>query len=446
MGCCHYQAPEAGCDGAFTVDASRITFGRGCLAEVGDRVAALGLKRVALFTDPRVAALPHFETVRDSLATAGLDVAVYDGVRIEPTDQSFLEAARFAAEAKPDGFVSLGGGSVMDTCKAANLYATHPANFLAYVNAPIGEGRAVPGPLKPHIACPTTSGTGSEVTGIAIFDLLALKAKTGIVSPKLRPTEALVDPDCTATLPSEVVAASGLDVLSHALESYTARPFVRRSAPARPTLRPMSQGANPWSDVGCREAMRLLGLYLERAVADGADAEAREQVMWAATLAGIAFGNAGVHAPHGMAYAVAGLVRDFRPPGYPQEEPPADGSPSAIEPLIPHGMSVIVNAPAVFRYIAESSPDRHLEAAGWLGAEVRGAEARDAGEVLATRLIELMRAVGMPNGIGGVGYGEGDLAALTDGAYPQQRLLQNAPREMTKTVLTDLFRGALRYW
>ena len=435
MGCCHYPAVGEGCDGAFTVDTSRITFGRGCLAEVGDRARALGMTRVALFSDARVARLPHFEKVRQSLLAAGLDVAVYTDVHVEPTDASFLDAARFASELRPDGYVSLGGGSVIDTCKAANLYATHPADFLAYVNAPVGEGRPVPGPLKPHLACPTTSGTGSEVTGITIFDLLSLAAKTGIASPALRPTEALIDPDCTATLPGEVVAASGLDVLSHALESYTARPYVHRPAPARPSLRPMSQGANPWSDLGCREALRLMGLYLERGVKDAEDAEAREQLMWAATLAGIAFGNAGVHAPHGMAYAVAGRVRDFRPPGYPEDEA-----------LVPHGMAVIVNAPAVFRYTATASPERHLEAAGHLGADVRGAGPGDAGEVLAGRLVQVMRAVGMPNGLVGVGYTDADVAALTEGAFPQQRLLQNAPREMTRPVLTDLFHQALRYW
>ncbi len=435
MGCCHYQHVGEGCDNAFTVDTSRITFGRGCLSEVGDRARALGMNRVALFSDERMARLPHFQKVHQSLSAAGLDVVVYTHVHVEPTDQSFLDAARFASEARPDGYISLGGGSVIDTCKAANLYATYPADFLAYVNAPVGEGRPVPGPLKPHIACPTTSGTGSEVTGITIFDLLSMGAKTGIASPALRPTEALIDPECTATLPGEVVAASGLDVLSHALESYTARPYVRRPAPQRPSLRPMSQGANPWSDLGCREALRLMGLYLERGVADAGDHEAREQLMWASTLAGIAFGNAGVHAPHGMAYAVAGLVRDFRPSGYPQDEP-----------LVPHGMAVIVNAPAVFRYTAEVSPERHLEAAQWLGADVRGATPADAGEVLAGKLIQIMRAVGIPNGLAGVGYGEADLGALTEGAFPQQRLLQNAPREMSRPVLTDLFRKALSYW
>lgn len=435
MSCCHYQPTDDGMDTAFTVDASRVTFGRGCLTELGDRAAALGMTRVALFTDPVVAGLEIFDTARRSLRDAGIDVVTYAESHVEPTDESFTSAAAFAAEARPDGYVSVGGGSVMDTAKAANLYATHPADFLSYVNPPVGEGTPVPGPLRPHIACPTTSGTGSEVTGIAIFDLLSMKAKTGIASPALRPTEALVDPDSTDTLPAEVVACSGLDVLSHALESFTARPFVRRPAPARPSLRPMSQGANPWSDLGSLEALRLLGRYLERAVADASDREAREQTMWAATLAGIAFGNAGVHIPHAMSYAVAGQVRSFHADGYPGSEP-----------IVPHGMSVILNAPAVFRSTASTNPQRHIEAAGHLGGDVTDAAQEDAGVVLADELVRIMRAVGMPNGLSAVGYAEADCADLAEGAWPQQRLLQNAPVDSDIASLTELFASAMRYW
>lgn len=433
MSCCHHE-PVAGGDGAFSVDASRITFGRGCIAELGDRARALGMTRVGLFSDARVSRLEFFDSARAALRAAGLDVVTYTDVRVEPTDVSFREATRFAVDAGVDGYVSVGGGSVIDTAKAANLYTSHPADFLAYVNAPVGAGRPVPGPLAPHIACPTTSGTGSEVTGIAICDLLSLRAKTGIAAPALRPTEALIDPDCTDTLPAEVVACSGLDVLAHALESYTARPFRRRPVADPPSRRPASQGANPWSDLGCREALRLLGTYLERAVADAADREAREQVMWAATLAGIAFGNAGVHIPHAMSYAVAGQVGDFHPAGYPGPES-----------IVPHGMAVIVNAPSVFRATAHTDPRRHAEAAALLGG---GAAAADdvAGEALAAELVRIMRAVGMPNGLTGVGYGELDCAALADGAWPQQRLLQNAPIETSPEVLRALYRAALRYW
>jgi alcohol dehydrogenase class IV len=231
-----------------------------------------------------------------------------------------------------------------------------------------------------------------------------------------------------------VVAASGFDVLCHAMESFTARPFTARPKPAGPRARPMSQGANPWSDVGSLEALRLSGRFLVRAVKDASDTEARERMSWAATLAGIAFGNAGVHLPHGMSYAVAGLVRDFHAEGYPEG------------PLVPHGISVVVSAPAVARFTAVADPARHLDVTEALGGDVRGASNDDAGELLAKRLEELMRATSMPNGAGGVGYGPSDLAALTEGAIVQQRLLSNAPRAVDRASLSTLFQSALSYW
>jgi alcohol dehydrogenase class IV len=432
VSCCHYYAITDGHESAFAVDISSIVFGPGALKEAGEHARSLGMKRAALFTDKRVGALQHVADALASLRSAGVDVTVYDEVKVEPTDESFRAASRFAAEGRFDGYVSVGGGSVIDTCKAANLYATHPAEFLDYVNAPIGAGRAVPGPLKPHIACPTTCGTGSECTGIAIFDLLSKQVKTGIASKRLRPSLALVDPTTTYSLPKNVVAASGFDVLSHALESYTARPYTMR---AKAAARPMSQGANPWSDTGCEAALRKLGTYLVRAVNDASDREARDAMMFAATLAGIAFGNSGVHVPHGMSYSVAGLVKDFRPEGYPKAEA-----------MVPHGMSVIVNAPSVFRFTAEACPGRHLDGAAWLGADVRGAAEEDAGDVLAKHLIRLMRETAIPNGVSGVGYGESDVTALSEGAFAQQRLLTNSPRDVGRDDLAKLFRGAMRYW
>ena len=435
MSCCHYYAIAEGGESAFSVDISSIVFGPGVLGELGEHAKALGMARVALFTDKRIGRLHFFESARDSLRRAGLSVALYDEVKVEPTDKSFLEATRFAADGAFDGYVSVGGGSVMDTCKAANLYATWPADFLDYVNAPIGRGKPVPGALRPHIACPTTCGTGSESTGITIFDLLSMQVKTGIASRRLRPSLALIDPTATHTLPKEVVAASGFDVLSHALESYTARPYTSRAKSDRPSLRPMSQGANPWSDLGCEGALKLLGQNLARAVNDASDTEARDNMMYAATLAGIAFGNSGVHVPHGMAYSVAGLVREFRPAGYPQDEP-----------IVPHGMSVIVNAPSVFRFTASACPERHLHGALCLGAETRGASKDDAGEVLARHIIGLMQQTGIPNGIAGVGYRDGDIGALCEGAFAQQRLLTNSPRPVGKDDLAGLYRGAMQYW
>jgi hydroxyacid-oxoacid transhydrogenase len=435
LGCCHYYEFTEGRESVFAVDPSAIRFGAGVLQEVGHDARGLGLKRIALYTDRVVTQLHIVADAIKAFRDAGIDAVVYDEVHVEPTDQSISTAIRFAQETEFDGFVSIGGGSVMDTCKAANLYSTYPANLLAYVNAPIGEARPVPGPLKPHIACPTTSGTGSECTGIAVFDLLEMKVKTAIAHRALRPTLSLIDPSVTRTLPANVVASSGFDVLSHALESYTAVPFTHRIQPERPDLRPMSQGANPYSDIGCLEALRRTGRYLLRAVADADDSEAREGMMLSATLAGIAFGNSGVHIPHGMSYSVAGLVRDFRPQGYPQAEP-----------ICPHGISVIVDAPAAFRYTAPACPERHLEAAACLGADVRDATADDAGEVLADHLIAMMRNTDIPNGISGVGYGEADIPALARGAFAQQRLLNNAPIDVSDETLRSLYRSALAYW
>lgn len=419
----------------FTVDPVPLKYGHGALAELGADARAMDMTRVALFTDATVASLPCVETARTSLAAAGLDVVLYDAVKVEPTDRSFAEAAAFARAARVDGFVSIGGGSVMDTAKAANLLSTWPDDLLAYVNAPIGEAKPVPGPLKPHIACPTTSGTGSETTGVAIFDLVERQLKTGISSKLLKPRLAVVDPTSTYTLPAGVVAATGFDVLTHAIESYTARPFTSRERPAAPHLRPPYQGANPWSDGGALEAIRLGGRYLERAVADSTDHEAHDFLTFAATLAGMSFGNAGVHIPHAMSYAVAGLNHDFKARGYERN----DG-------MVPHGISVVVNAPAAFRFTADADPERHLTAAAALGADVHDAGPQDAGEVLAARLAHMMRATGIPNGLGDIGYSDADIPALVRSAWPQQRLLVQAPKPVGKDDLAELFRAAMRYW
>lgn len=437
MFCCrhdHYE-PSANGDYGFEVDGARVTYGRGVLAEIGAAARKLQVTRAAVFIDPHLRDFPFVSTALDALRAAQVDAVTYTDIAIEPTDASFKAAAAFAVDGKFDGYVSIGGGSTMDTCKAADLYATYPADFMDYVNAPIGAGREIPGPLAPHIACPTTTGTGSECTGIAIFDYLAMNAKTGIRARELRPALGMIDPDVTRSLPPMVVACSGFDVLSHALESYTALPYTRHPRTQPGVARSLSQGANPYSDVGCTGALPIIGEHIARAVNDPADEVARERMMFAAMLAGIAFGNAGCHLPHAMSYAVSGNVKDFRAPGYAPEEP-----------MIPHGMSVILNAPAVFRFTAPACPERHLEAARMLGADVRGAALEDAGELLSARIMELMRATGIPNGLAAVGYGVADVETLVDGSFPQKGLIQNAPRETSREQLHSLYTSALSHW
>ena len=436
MTCCHADfALTDASDKAFTIGLPTFTFGAGCLAEAGEQALEQGMKRVALFTDANLRHSIHVASVLASLRAAGIEPAIFDEISVEPTTASFQAAARFAAEGKFDGYVSVGGGSVMDTCKAANLYATHPAEFMSYVNAPIGGGQKVPGPVKPHIACPTTAGTGSETTGIAIFNLTEINAKTGIVSRRLIPTVALIDPTVTLTLPAMVMAASGFDCMSHALESITARAWPKRLNPARGANRPVSQGANPFSDALAGEALRAVGKFLVRAVNDASDVEARTEMMFAATQAGIAFNAAGCHLPHGLSYSVSGLTRDFHPAGYPAEKT-----------LVPHGMAVVLNNPSVWRYTASCSPQRHLHGAACLGVETRDALPRDAGDALAGRVIEMMRATGMPNGLSALGFTAADVDALAAGSEPQYRVIRNAPKDVSLADLKDLFGAAMRYW
>jgi hydroxyacid-oxoacid transhydrogenase len=398
-------------------------------------MARLGARRVMVVTDPRLAASEPVDTVLRSLRAEGLEAMLYDAVRVEPTDRSFMDAAAVATDGQFDGYVAVGGGSVIDTAKAANLYATYPAPLLTYVNPPIGEGKPVPGPLRPLIAIPTTAGTGSETTGVAIFDYEELHAKTGIAHRSLRPAMGIIDPDNTRTMPPMVAACSALDVLSHAVESFTALPYHDRAAAEHPGKRPAYQGANPISDIWAKEAMAAMARNIGRAVEDPSDDEARGEMLLAAAYAGIGFGNAGVHLPHGMSYPVSGLVRDFIPPGYPEDHP-----------IVPHGMSVILNAPAVFRWTAQANPARHIEAATLLGAETRGATPADAGEILATAIESIMRRVGMPNGLAAIGFGPNDVEALVAGTLPQHRVTKLSPRPASADDLRELFRGAMRYW
>lgn len=420
---------------AFTIDTSSIKFGPGITSEAGYELARLGAKRVLVVTDPQLVDSQAVRTAVDSLKQANVDFAVFDQVSVEPTDASLRIAIDFAVEGNFDGFLPVGGGSSIDTAKAANLYSTYPADFLEYVNAPIGKGTPVPGDLKPLVAVPTTAGTGSETTGVSIFDFEELGAKTGIAHRSLRPDVGLVDPENTRTLPKMVAACSGFDVLCHGIESYTALPFSQREAPASPAVRPAYQGSNPISDVWALAALEMVGNSILPAVLDADDMDARTNMAMAATFAGVGFGNAGVHLPHGMSYPVSGLVKQYRPEGYPEDNP-----------IVPHGMAVILNAPAVFQYTASSNPERHMRAAQLLGADVNGAGPEDAGDLIAERLIYILKEIGVPNGLGGVGYTADDVPALVEGTLPQHRVTKLAPRPTGAEELSQLFTDSMKLW
>jgi hydroxyacid-oxoacid transhydrogenase len=323
----------------------------------------------------------------------------------------------------------------MDTAKVANLYTTHPADFMTYVNPPIGDGTPVPGPLKPLVAVPTTAGTGSETTGVAIFDYLEMHAKTGIAHRALRPVKGIVDPNNTRSLPKMVAACTGLDQLTHALESITALPYYQRPAPESPKMRPAYQGSNPISDIWASRSTEMISKNLVRVFENPDDDEARSQVMLAATLAGIGFGNAGVHLAHGMSYPVAGMVKEYVPEGYPPGHP-----------IVPHGMAVVLNAPAVFRFTAQANPELHLYAAQLMGVDITGANPADAGEILADAIIDLMRKVDMPNGLNAVGFSSDDIDKLVEGTIPQHRVTKLSPRPASPDDLKQLFLDSLKLW
>lgn len=425
-------------ESAFEMAASAIRFGPGVTREIGMDLAELGIRHALVLTDPWIRKLPPVAAVEQSLNDNKIAYTLFDRVRVEPTDISFREAIDFARGIDFDAIIAVGGGSTIDTAKAVNLYTCYPPeDFLDYVNPPIGKGKPVPGPVKPLFAVPTTAGTGSETTGVAIFDLAHLHAKTGIAHRRLKPTLGFLDPDNTRTMPSAVAAATGLDVLSHAIESYTAVHYTERPAPERPILRPAYQGNNPISDVWSLQALRMVGEYIFRAVEDTSDDEARSNMILASAYAGVGFGNAGVHLPHGMSYPVSGMVkgRGYRQSGYPDQPE-----------MIPHGFSVILNAPAVFRFTAQACPQRHLDAAAALGVDISNANPADAGKILADRIIVMMDRLKVPSGLKELGYTSADIPALVEGTLPQHRVTKLSPRPATQDDLARLFEETLQVY
>ena len=417
----------------FTWGAPPLKFGAGAVDEIGFEMAQFGARRVLILTDPRINELGLPARIAESLTKHGITSEIFDGCHVEPTDDSMDKAAGYARSQGPwDGFVAVGGGSSIDTAKAVNLLTTDEGALMDYINAPIGAGRAPKGQLKPLIAVPTTAGTGSESTAMCVLDVLSMRVKTGISHWRLRPTLAVIDPLVSLTLPPEVTASAGMDIVCHALESYTARWYTTFDR-KQPEQRVTYCGSNPVSDLWCEKALTLLAASFRAAFRDGSDLEARSNMMLAATFAGMGFGNSGVHIPHANAYPIAGMVKDYRPPGYPQAEP-----------MVPHGMSVSLTAPEAFRFSFSSAPERHLHAAALLAPDAE--KLNDPGEQLPAAVIDLMRDIDIPNGIGAVGYTEADIGDLVPGTMKQQRLLATCPRPVGEDDIAAIFAKSIQNW
>ena len=425
--CRRWSPSNPGRESVFSWEAPPVRFGRGATAEVGAALSALGARRALVVTDRGLRATGLPDKVRALVENAGVAATVWDGAQVEPTDTSLRAALSELASERFDAFVGVGGGSSIDTCKGVNLLISHPAEELAvYLAPPHGEGRPIPGALKPMIGVPTTAGTGSECSAVAVFNLEQLHVKGALSNPRLRPRLAVVDPDNTLTCPPLVTASAGYDALVQTLESYTCRPFNERARPPEPTQRALYAGATPISDTWSERALGLIGRYFRRAVASPGDIEARYGMSLAALFSRL--GTAGSHLPHAAAYAIAGMVREYRPLEF--------GSGPA---LVPHGLSVVATAAAAFDYTCASSPERHDRALRLLTvSDPAGTAPSTLGEWLRSLIAE----TGGPRGIDEFGFGAADVPDLVAATSTQTRLLVGCPSPTDDEALSNVFQAS----
>jgi alcohol dehydrogenase len=382
-------------------------FGRGALAAL-PRVAAGFGSRALLVADPNVLAQPAGAAVPEALAQAGVDTIVFDGAEPD-VPLSCIDRCVEAVEGREvDMVIGLGGGSAIDVAKLAALLLRHPGPLERYY----GEG-AVPGGTLPVIAIPTTAGTGSEVSPVAVVTDPDRHLKVGVSSIELIPRVAICDPDLTLSCPSSVTAFSGVDALAHAVESLTAavRPRDWADYPGE-----VFQGRNTFTDRFAVTAIEAIGRSLERAVADGADADARADMMYGSLCAGVAFGNAGTAGAHALQYPIGATTST------------------------PHGLGVALLMPYVLRFTRpECTPELALVARA-LGV------AADDDATSADRAIEeiarLSAAVGVPRTLAEIGIAREALPDLARDASTVARLLRNSPRELDEAALLSILEAA----
>ncbi|MCF8885410.1 MAG: iron-containing alcohol dehydrogenase [Aigarchaeota archaeon] len=416
-----YSSPN---DTIFTIRNVQAKFGEGVSSEVGYDARRLGIKKALIVTDKNINENTKIPSkIKEYLEEAGVKAEIFDGTHIEPIDTEVIKAIEFAKGKDYDGFIAVGGGSSIDTAKMINLYVTYPTpDFKDYIAPPTGGGKPVPGPLKPLICIPTTAGTGSENTPVAIVDLVKEKLKVGISHPYLLPSFALLDPVLTISLPPYYTASTGIDALMHCIECYTAIPYYARPRPASPDKRPVYIGSNPVSDIFVEKAIELIGKYLRKAYYNPYDIEARRNMLLAAHLGG-AFGNAGVHISHALAYPIAGRRHD-----------------------LPHGITVAITGPAMLEFLEPIVPERLARIAQLLGEKIEGLKIREAAALAKEALIKLMKDLNLPSGISEFGFEEKDIRELSEGAILQQRLLAVSPRPVTINDISEIYKKSLHNW
>ncbi|KAJ7890804.1 alcohol dehydrogenase [Mycena leptocephala] len=416
----------------------------GVTQEVGMDLSNMNARKVAVFTDENVAKLAPMKMALASLESQPNFTFEVKTLPVgEPTEEMWVDAIEWTRGHDFSHFLAVGGGSVIDTAKACNLFSVYrEAELLDFVNAPVGKGLPIQQTLRPLIAVPTTAGTGSETTGAAILDLTSKSFKTGIASRALKPVLGVVDTQNTASCPTAVHISAGLDVLFHSLESYTAIPYTTRTPrPANPILRPAYQGSNPVADVFSLWALQTTVQYLPRVAKNPDDEEARRQML-------IGFGNAGVHLCHGMSYPVLSFISapKYKHPGYVNPHP-----------IIPHGISVAITGPAVFQFTAPSSPDRHRQILAIFNSttvsdsSITRIPDSEIGAHIYDTIARFLDGLGVPRGLKALGYTASDIDMLVEGTLPQRRVLDLAPGigdvvgEDGRLYLTKMMQNSLEY-
>ena len=411
-------------DTVFTVRNVQVKFGEGVSAEIGFEAKRLGMTKVLVVTDRNLCDSTDIpEYIVGKIEEAGVKADIYDGTNIEPIDTEVVKGIESAMGCGYDGFIGLGGGSSIDTAKIINLYTTYPTeDFRDYLSPPVGRGKPVPGPIMPLIAIPTTAGTGSENTPVAVVDLLEEKLKVAVSNAYLLPSYALLDPVLTVSLPPYYTSSTGMDALLHSIEAYTCIPYNTRVRPESPSKRPVYVGSNPVSDLFALSSIELIGQNLRKAYHQPDNLEARHNMLLAAHLGG-AFGNAGVHIPHALSYPLAGRKHD-----------------------LPHGIAVCVTGVAALEFLEPVVPEKLRKIANLLGENTENLSKAEAASKAKEAIIGLMRDIGFPSGIVELGFDESDIDELGEAGSKIQRLLSCSPRQVRLEDVKEIYRKSLHNW